>query len=34
MYMTFVCITSVFIAVIKNKVTVFYLNVFSLLDFI
>ena len=28
------CITSVFIAVIKNKVTVFYLYVFSLLDFI
>ena len=28
------CITSVFIAVIKNKATVFYLNVFSLLDFI
>lgn len=28
------CITSVFIAVVKNKVTVINLNVFSLLDFI
>ena len=28
------CITSVFIAVINNKVTVINLNVFSLLDFI